>query len=143
MNVKQVVPFLRVSNMEKSVYYYVDGLGFAIKHRWVVEGKLRWCSLTLGGSTLMLQEFPAEGRDSWKPEAKVGVGVSLCFLCEDAIAIYRKAVAHGLEASEPQVGNAMWVTTLADPDGYRLEFESETAVLEDTKLSEVNEQDLG
>ena len=30
----------------------------------------------------------------------------------------------------------MWVTSLADPDGYRLEFESLTDVAEDTQLAE-------
>jgi len=29
----------------------------------------------------------------------------------------------------------MWVTCLSDPDGYRLEFESSTDTLEETKLS--------
>jgi lactoylglutathione lyase len=136
-NVREVVPFLRVSNMEQSVGYYVDGLGFTIKHQWVVDGKLRWCSLVLGGSTLMLQEFPTEGHDSWTPQGKVGEGVSLCFVCDDAIAIFQGATSRGLEASEPQVGNAMWVTALVDPDGYRLDFESVTDVPEETKLSEV------
>ena len=88
----------------------------------------------------MLQELAKEGHDSWTPEGKVGVGVSLCFQCEDAIAIYREATAHGLEASEPEVGNAMWVTTISDSDGYRLEFESATDVPEDTKLSEVERE---
>lgn len=41
-NVKQVVPFLRVSDMERSVGYYVDGLGFTMKNRWVDDGKMRW-----------------------------------------------------------------------------------------------------
>jgi hypothetical protein len=30
----------------------------------------------------------------------------------------------------------MWVTSLTDPDGYRLFFESDTDVPEETKLSE-------
>jgi lactoylglutathione lyase len=137
MNGKEVLPFLRVSSMDRSVRYYVDGLGFAIKHRWDGDGKLRWCSLSLGGSTIMLQEFPTTGHDSWAPEGKVGVGVSLCFLCEDAIVIYRELVSSGIEASEPQMGNSMWVTSLLDPDGYQLEFESVTDVAEETKLSEV------
>jgi hypothetical protein len=42
-----------------------------------------------------------------------------------------------MDASEPQVGNSMWVTSLRDPDGYRLDFESTTDVPEDTKLSQV------
>jgi lactoylglutathione lyase len=85
----------------------------------------------------MLQEFPKEGHDSWVPTGKVGEGVSLCFQCEDALAIYREVKFRGIEASEPQVGNAMWVTGLSDPDGYRLYFESATDTPEDTKLSEV------
>ena len=41
-----------------------------------------------------------------------------------------------LDASEPFVGNSMWVTGLGDPDGYRLDFESPTNLPEDTRLSE-------
>ena len=43
----------------------------------------------------------------------------------------------GIAATEPQVGNAMWVTELWDPDGYRLLFESATDVPEETKLSQL------
>lgn len=136
-NVKQVVPFLRVSDMERSIHFYVEGLGFAMRNKWIVEEKLRWCWLELGSAALMLQEFPKEGHDSWVPAGKVGEGVTLCFTCEDATAIYREVRNRGLEASEPQVGNAMWVTCLSDPDGYRLDFESPTNVPEDTKLSEI------
>ncbi len=136
-NVKQVVPFFGVSSMERSVGYYVDGLGFTIKHKWVVEGKLRWCWLELGGAALMLQEFSKEGHNSWVPTGKVGEGVSLCFQCEDALAIYHDVRSRGIEAEEPFVGNGMWVNGLSDPDGYKLYFESVTDVPEDTKLSEV------
>lgn len=37
-NLKQVVPFLGVTDMERSVRFYIDGLGFAMKHQWVPEG---------------------------------------------------------------------------------------------------------
>jgi lactoylglutathione lyase len=136
-NVKEVVPFLAVSGMERSVQYYVDGLGFTMKNKWVVDGKLRWCWLALGGAALMLQEFPTEGHDSWTPKGKAGEGVSLCFTCEDAIRFYDEVRSRGIQASEPQVGNAMWVTSLSDPDGYRLYFNSATDAAEDTKLSQV------
>ena len=136
-NVKAVVPFLCVSDMQQSVRYYVEGLGFAIKHQWVVEGKLRWCWLTLGGAALMLQEFARQGENSSAPQGKVGEGVSLYFLCQDAVSIYDNLRSRGIEASEPQVGNRMWVTSLLDPDGYQLHFESGTDVPEETKLSEV------
>ncbi|MGA8150162.1 MAG: VOC family protein [Terriglobales bacterium] len=135
-NVKQAVPFFRVSNMEESVRYYVDGLGFEMTKKWIDEGKLRWCWLQYGGAALMLQEFRKEGHDSWVPTGKVGEGVSICFLCEDALAIYREVTSRGIKASRPFVGNAMWVTVLLDPDGYRLEFESYTDAPEDTVFSE-------
>ncbi len=40
------------------------------------------------------------------------------------------------KASRPFVGNRMWVTSLRDPDGYRLEFESSTDTPEETVFSE-------
>jgi hypothetical protein len=67
----------------------------------------------------------------------VGEGVSLYFICEDAIAICKELKSRGIQASEPQVGNAMWVTGLSDPDGYPLFFESATDTPEETQLSEL------
>lgn len=136
-NVKQAVPFFAVSNIEASIRYYSDGLGFEMANKWIDEGKLRWCWLQRGGAALMLQEFKKEGHDSWVPEGKVGVGVSICFICADALAFYREVTARGIKASRPFVGNGMWVTSLLDPDGYRIEFESYTDVPEGTAYSEV------
>jgi lactoylglutathione lyase len=135
-NVKQAVPFFRVSDLEASVRYYVQGLGFRMTKRWIDDGKLRWCWLELGRAALMLQEFRTEGHESWKPDGKVGEGVSICFICEDALALYRTFTARGIPASRPFVGNGMWVTSLSDPDGYRLDFESLTDVPEETQLAE-------
>jgi len=136
MNVKQAVPFFAVSNIEQSLRYYTDGLGFEMKNKWIDEGKLRWCWLQLGGDALMLQEFRKEGHDSWTPNGKVGEGVTICFQCEDALAIYSEVTSRGIEASRPFVGNGMWVTSLRDPDGYRIEFESLTDVPEETVYEE-------
>ena len=63
--------------------------------------------------------------------------VSLCFQCQDAIAIYREVQGRGIQVSEPQVGNSMWEISLGDPDGYRINFASATDVPEDTKLSDI------
>ena len=57
-------------------------------------------------------------------------------MCADAIAIYHDALSRGLTASRPFVGNNLWVTSLTDPDGYRLDFESPTDVPEETVYSE-------
>lgn len=135
-NVQQVVPLFAVTDIEASVRYYVDGLGFEMTHKWIDEGKLRWCWLQLEGAALMLQQFRTEGHDAWAPEGKRGEGVSLNFICEDALAIYHAVIARGIQAERPFVGNAMWVTGLTDPDGYRLFFESDTDVPEETVYEE-------
>lgn len=136
-NVKQAVPFFSVSNIEASVRYYVDGIGFEMTQKWVKEGKLRWCWLQHGGAALMLQEFRTEGHDSWVPEGKVGEGVSIVFICDDALAIYREVTTRGIQASKPFVGNGMWVTSLSDPDGFKIHFESKTDVPEETEFSDL------
>ena len=135
-NVRQAVPLFRVADMDASLRFYVEGLEFEVKNRWLVDGKVRWCWLENGGAAIMLQQFPREGHDSWKPEGKVGVGVSICFVCDDALAFYRGVVSRGVAASRPFVGNRMWVTTVIDPDGYVLEFESPTDAPEETQYSE-------
>lgn len=139
-NLKQAVPFFGVSNIETSVRFYVDGLGFEMTQRWIDKGKLRWCWLQRGGAALMLQELWRDGQQSnqaaGQPVEKLGEGVTICFICEDALAFYREVKARGCDASRPFVGNAMWVTTVRDPDGYRLDFESDTDVPEETEYSE-------
>jgi lactoylglutathione lyase len=134
-NVTQAVPFFGVKDMQASLRFYVDGLGFMMTKHWIDEGVLRWCWLEIGAAALMLQEYKTEGHDSWVPEGKPGVGVTISFQCRDALAIYHAAKARGLQPAVPFVGNGMWVTTLYDPDGYRIEFESLTDVPEETVYS--------
>jgi catechol 2,3-dioxygenase-like lactoylglutathione lyase family enzyme len=134
-NVEQVVPFFAVSKMEDSLRFYVDGLGFMMTKKWIDEGTVRWCWLQRGGAALMLQDFRREEGQSWSPEGKLGLGISIVFICDDALAIYREAIAKGIQATKPFVGNGMWVTSLRDPDGYSVEFESYTDVPEDTVFS--------
>ncbi len=121
-----------VSNIEASLRFYVDGLGFKHTKQWIVDGKLRWCWLEIGDAALMLQEY----RPDHVPTGKLGEGVSVCFQCKDALAIYHEALARGLQPQRPFVGNAMWVTVLNDPDGYKLDFESPTDVPEETVYSD-------
>ena len=132
-NVQQAVPFFAIRSMADSLAFYVDGLGFAMKDKWIDEGVLRWCWLELGSAALMLQETRPEDYD---PSVTVGEGVGIYFICRDAIAIFDRARSAGLEPGEPFVGNAMWVTSLRDPDGYSIHFESLTDVKEGTLLSE-------
>lgn len=141
-NVKQAVPFFGVTNMEASLRFYVDGLGFKMKRWWIPDagsnhnlpdGKIRWCWLALGEAAIMLQEF-SEGR---RPEETLGTGINVCFQCEDALALYREFKSRGVQTrNRPTVGNGMWVVPVTDPDGYRMEFESPTDAPEESELEE-------
>ena len=134
-NVKQTVPFFWVMNIEESVRYYKDGLGFNMTEQWIEEGKLRWCRLERGGGTLMLQEFWKEGHHANVPDGKLGAGVSIYFICEDALSLYREFISHEVQASKPIVSNGMWMTSLTDPNGYKIVFESYTNAPADKEYS--------
>jgi lactoylglutathione lyase len=97
-NVRQAVPFFNVKDIEASLRFHVEGLGFTITRHWDPDGRIRWCWL--------------------------------------AIAVYHDSRARGLEPSRPYVGNNLWVTSLIDPDGYRVDFESPTDVPEETVYSD-------
>ena len=82
-NVKQAIPFFGVTNMESSLRFYVDGLGFVLQRKWIPEsdehyrseGGIRWCWLELGDAAIMLREF-MPGR---RPEGMLGAGMSVSF----------------------------------------------------------------
>ena len=122
-----------VTNMDDSLAFYCKGLGFSIANQWEPEGKIEWCWLQLGGACIMLQEY----RENPRVE-KPGEGVSIYFICEDALSVYKPIISNGLIASEPFVGNNMWVVGLNDPDGYKIFFESPTEVEEGRLYSEVD-----
>lgn len=149
-NVKQAVPFFGVTNMEASLKFYLEGLGFRFKHRWTPgskdgypEGKIVWCWLELGEAALMLQEFRKEGEHNTYLEGKLselpknlGAGVSINFQCEDSLALYREFKSRGVEIPKrPFVGNGLWCVNVVDPDGYKLWFNSPTDAPEESVLA--------
>ena len=130
-NVTSAAALLMVTDMERSLAFYLDGLGFKIEHRWEPNGKLRWCWMALGGAALMLQELNQPSQE------KLGNGVAIYFQCRDALAIYREAASRGIHAAlEPRVGNFAWEVFFVDPDGYKINFSSPTDLPEETLLSE-------
>lgn len=135
-NVRQAVPFFNVKDIEASLRFYVEGLAFKITRQWTPGGRIRWCWLERDGVAIMLQEYWKDGQPGGWPEGVLGQGVSICFVCADAIAVYHESQARGLNPSRPFVGNNLWVTSFTDPDGYRLDFESPTDVPEETVYSD-------
>jgi len=131
-NVKQAVPFFMVTDIEASLRFYVDGLGAVMTNHWIPERHIEWCWLQMGNAALMLQEYRQLEHHAGRPDGPLGQGVSVCFMCADAITIYHELIARGISAQRPFVGNGLWVTSVQDPDGYRLDFESPTDVAEET-----------
>jgi len=131
LNIKLAVPFFMVRNMDTSLNFYVNQLGFKITNQWEPHGKIEWCWLQRDAVAMMLQER----RQPAEEDAKPGHGVSTCFQCEDALALYHEFTGKGISVKDPFVGNNMWVVCFSDPDGYNLDFESPTDVPEETTYS--------
>ena len=73
-----------VTDMDRSMAFYIKGLGFELKMDWQPHGRIEWCWLEREGVALMLQEYHKERL----PKEKLGQGVSICFICEDALDLY-------------------------------------------------------
>jgi lactoylglutathione lyase len=118
---REVVPFMYVEDLDASVRYYCNLLGFEITQKWEPDGKLAWCRLEHGQAAIMLQQAeaedgPAEGR---------GRGLTLFFICDDVDAVRTGLIARGLSLDPPEVTFFGWKQQyLRDPDGYSLCFES-------------------
>ena len=108
---------LTAGDLQKSLAFYVDGLGFTIKERWEKDGKLQGVMLIAGSCEIGLsQDDWAKGRDRVK-----GIGVS--FFAEtgqslDLIAALARE--RGVAADGPKL--APWgdrVVEFVDPDGFK------------------------
>jgi len=134
-NIRLAVPFFMVKDIEMSLDFYINKLGFKLANQWTPRGKIEWCWLERESVALMLQQ-PAKHNHWLYSLPEPAKGVSICFQCEDALALYHEFIAKGVGIKDPFVGNNMWVVAFSDPDGYRLDFESPTNVPEDTMYSE-------
>jgi uncharacterized glyoxalase superfamily protein PhnB len=119
--VRQLVPLLAVTDLQRSVEFYRDRLGFGLTGQAENEGKMFWCRTARDGSVIMLQE--AEEEDG--PAKGFGRGISFYFVCDDADAMYAELTSRGLQLDPPSVAYyGMKQVVVPEPDGYFLCFES-------------------
>lgn len=114
---------LTVKDVEASLAWYCDVLGFTMEQRHERDGKLRAASVSAGTARLMIgQDDGAKGWDRAK-----GEGFSLMLTTAqdvDAIA-ERIRNAGGTLASEPtDTPWGMRTFRLVDPDGFKLTISS-------------------
>lgn len=119
--VRELWPLLSVRDMQRSIRFYRDHLGFEVVGAAEAEGAVYWCRLRRGGACLMLQQFEgaAVGRAG---------GDALYVICEDADDIFSELEAKGVDVQRPVVAEyGMKQLLVPEPDGRTLVFESPTA----------------
>jgi len=120
LRLRSVTPTYTVNDLEKSIAWYSDGLGFIVSERWDEGGKLQGVMLKAGTCTFGLsQDDFGKGRDREK-----GVGFRIyanTAQSVDALAERIRAFG-GKIVTEP---SDMWgarTLTVEDPDGFRISF---------------------
>lgn len=112
-------PSFTVDNLERSLQFYTDVLGFVEGERWTDGGVLRGVSLKAGTCELNLsQDDWAKGRDR-----KKGQGMRIyCQTVQDVDAVgARIKAAGGVLAEEPTDQPwGMRSLSVVDPDGFQL-----------------------
>jgi uncharacterized glyoxalase superfamily protein PhnB len=115
---------LTVANLETSLAWYRDVVGFTVEQRYEREGTLRAVRLSAGAVQILIgQDDGAKGLDRAK-----GQGFSLQLTTAqniDEIATRIKARGGSLEAEPADMPWGVRVFRLHDPDGFKLVISSE------------------
>jgi uncharacterized glyoxalase superfamily protein PhnB len=121
LRLRSAGPSLTVNDIQKSLAFYRDVLGFTLKERWEEDGALHGVEMVAGKVTFWL------GQDDWKKgrDRVKGQGFRMyCGTSQDIDAIAQRIRAAGgtlLEEpkDEPWGGRACAVV---DPDGFTITF---------------------
>jgi len=121
--VQQVWPLLAVEDVERSLDFYQNMLGFTVVGRADAAGRLFWCRLERGGASIMLQQ--ADEEDGAPRER--GRGVTLYFVCDDVERLHAELSSRGARVAPVTVTDyGMKQLFVPEPDGYSVCFESPT-----------------
>ena len=119
LKMSEASPGLTVNDLEKSLAWYRDVLGFVPGDRWEHEGKLMGVELQAGSVTFMI------GQDDWKKgrDRKKGEGFRLyCTTTQDVDALAKKIKERGgtLDQEPKDQSWGMRDFSLTDPDGFKI-----------------------
>lgn len=118
LRLRSVTPSYTVSDLDRSMAWYRDGLGFLVSDRWEEDGRLLGVMLKAGACLIGLaQDDFSKGRDRLK-----GVGFRIwCDTAQDvdAIAVRLRAFG-GSIVEEPGDRWDTYSFTAEDPDGFRI-----------------------
>jgi catechol 2,3-dioxygenase-like lactoylglutathione lyase family enzyme len=120
MSEQSVIPQLRMTHAQRSLDFYVKGLGFAIdwEHRYA-PGMPLFVRLTRKGQTIFLTEHAGD----------CAVGGAIYFMVPDVDECFGEFSSRGIKAVEPPTDKPWGARemVLLDPDGNRLRFGGEGA----------------
>ena len=124
LSMSSTSPSFTVGDIQKSLAWYRDVLGFGVEERWEQEGKLAGVLIRAGGVRFML------GQDDWKKgrDRRKGEGFRVyCTTTQDVDALAEKIKARGGTLDHPPEDQP-WarVFALTDPDGFKLTIAKET-----------------
>jgi uncharacterized glyoxalase superfamily protein PhnB len=124
LRVRSVSAGLTVSDVNASIKWYRDVLGFVVEEEWKHEGKLTGASMLAGAARFFIgQDDWAKGRDRKKGE---GFRLHLATAQSvDAVAARIKANGGKLESEPTDMPWGTRAFALADPDGFKLTISSE------------------
>jgi catechol 2,3-dioxygenase-like lactoylglutathione lyase family enzyme len=118
LRLRSIAPSFTVNDLQKSLAWYRDGLGFSIAERWEEKGELKGVMLKAGACQLGLaQDDFQKGRDRPK-----GVGFRLwCETAQDVDSLaQRVGGAGGKMIEQPGEHWGTYSFTVEDPDGFRI-----------------------
>lgn len=122
----EAAPGFTANDLEKSIAWYRDIVGFVVDEQWKRDGKLVGVQLRAGNVTFML------GQDDWKKgrDRKKGAGFRMhCTTTQDVDALAEKIKARGgMLDQEPR--DQPWGSrdfALTDPDGFKITIGRETS----------------
>jgi catechol 2,3-dioxygenase-like lactoylglutathione lyase family enzyme len=126
IHVLGVCPLVEVFDMDRSLRFYRDVLGFAVVATSSPED-FAWALLRLGDADIMLNTAYDEGERPPEPDRARERGhgdTTLFFRCPDVDAAYDHLVRQGIDVREPAIAPyGMKQLFLRDPDGFGLCFQ--------------------
>jgi uncharacterized glyoxalase superfamily protein PhnB len=115
---------ITVADLQKSMAWYRDVVGFEVQQQHERDGVLRAVSLHAGDVRILLnQEDGAKGWDRVK-----GEGISIQFTTSDSIdeiAARIKASGSAIDSEPADMPWGVRMFRMRDPDGFKLVFSSE------------------
>jgi uncharacterized glyoxalase superfamily protein PhnB len=118
LRLRAVSPSFTVNDLQRSLAWYHEGLGFFVSERWEDGGKLMGVMLKAGSCHIgLMQDDFAKGRDRAK-----GLGFRIwCETMQDVDAIAARLRAFGgTIVEEPGDHWDAYSFTAQDPDGFKI-----------------------